>query len=140
MRGGMKLAIWILLLSTGALAQELFAIRGPKSQKVPHAEAESIYLSACAVVKRDFGVTTAIKPRLTLVLGSAANRVSYGDREIQLVKWDEHLFAQGVVILAVEELLTPHERLRLGELAVRWAQSTVDVEQWKKTETESSQR
>ena len=138
MRSGTKLAIWVLLLCTGALAQELFAIRGPKNQKVPRAEAEKIYLSACVVVKREFSRPTTIRPRLTLVLGSATNAVDYDGREIRLVKWNEHMFAQGVVMLAVEDLLSPDERLRLGELAVRWAEATVDVEDWKKTRTNSS--
>src|SRR5712692_8922895 len=111
-----RLAMLILLLTSGALAQELFAIRNSKNQKVPFAEADKVYLSACAVVKREFSWTTTIRPHLTLVLGSDTNRVSYDEHEIRLTRWDKHMFSQGVVILAVEDLLNPGERLRLGEL------------------------
>src|SRR5712691_2934263 len=105
MTTGMRLAMLILLLSSGALAQELFTIRSPKNQKVPSAEAEKVYLSACAVVKREFNRTTTIRPRLTLVLGANTEGVYYREREIHLTKWDRHMFAQGVVLLAVEDLL-----------------------------------
>jgi RNA polymerase sigma-70 factor (ECF subfamily) len=127
MKTGLKLAILILLLTSGAQAQELFAIRNSKNQKVPFAEADNVYLSACSVVKREFGLTTMVRPQLTLVLGASTNRVYYDKREVQLAKWDKHMFVQGVVILAVEDLLNPSERLRLGELAVTWADATLDV-------------
>ena len=137
-RIGMKLTMSILLLSAGALSQTLFVIRNPKNQKVSAPEAEKIYLSACAVVKREFNRTTVIRPHMTLVLGSPTASVDRDEREIRLSKWDEHLFAQGVVMLAVEDLLTPIERLRVAELAVDWAEATVDVKELKKTQTQGS--
>ena len=88
MRSGMKLAIWALLSSAGALAQESFAIRGPKNQKVPRAEAEKVYLSACAVVKREFSRTTAIRPQLTLVLRAPTAAVDRDKREVRLPNRD----------------------------------------------------
>jgi hypothetical protein len=35
---------------------------------VPVAEAENVYVAACAVVKPEFNLKTAIRPQLTLVL------------------------------------------------------------------------
>jgi hypothetical protein len=64
------------------------------------------------VVKREFSRTTAIRPQLTLVLGAPTAAVDREKREVR-----------GVVMLAVDDLLTPDEKLRLAELAVRWALS-----------------
>ena len=125
----------ILLLTSGALAQELFTIRSSKNQKVSNAEAEKLYLSACAVVKREFNRTTTIRPRLTLVLGANTDSVYYLEHEIHLTKWDKHMFSQGVVFLAVEDLLSHEDRLRLGELAVTWADATLDVGESKNRHT-----
>ena len=52
MRIGMKPATLVLLLSAKALARELFVIRNPRNQKVAVADAENVYVAACAVVKR----------------------------------------------------------------------------------------
>ncbi len=125
----------ILLLTSGALAQEWFTIRNSKKQRVSPAEAEKVYLSACAVVKQEFNRTTRVRPRLTLVLGADTNGVDYHDREIRLTKWDKHMFAQGVVILAVENLLSRDDILRLGQLAVTWADATLDVAESNNTRT-----
>ena len=105
---------------------------------MPVAEAEKVYVSACTVVKAEFHQATTVKPRLTLVLGANTDRVYLDEHEVQLRKWNEHLFAQGVVVLAVEELLNPEERLRLGELAVRWAETTVGVEDLNTVRTKRS--
>lgn len=65
------------------------------------------------------------------MLGSEADRVYYAKREIQLRKWDKYKFAQGVVILAAEALLTQDEKFSLTGMAVTEAEATVDVRQLK---------
>jgi len=60
-------------------------------------------------------------------LGSNKNELSYIEREIRLKNWDGFLFAQGVVALAFEEIMTDDERLKIAKRAVGWANATVNV-------------
>ena len=53
-------------------------------------------------------------------------------REIHLTKWDPNLFAQGVVIFAFEELLPTEQRRLLAKRAVTWADSTVELDHFRK--------
>lgn len=112
-----------------------FTIHNPRSQPVPSAAAQTIYLSACRVVEQEFNRTKPLRPRVTLVLGSELDRVYYPGHEIQLKKWDDYKFAQGVVILAVNDLLPEGEKSLLSELALVEAESTVDVHELKSTRT-----
>ena len=111
---------------------DLFAIANPRSQVWPHAEAQRLYLSACQVVEQEFGRTDPIRPRLTLVLGANANSVYYPKHEIQLTKWNKYQFAQGVVMLAVDDLLPEDMKMSLTKLAVSAADTTVGVDELKK--------
>ena len=43
------------------------------------------------------------------------------------MQWDRFKFAQGVVLLAFDELLSRQERLQLAQAAVSEAGSTLDV-------------
>jgi hypothetical protein len=86
-----------------------------------------IYLSACRVVEQEFRRSDPIRPRLSVLLGSDTDRVYYPKREIQLRKWDKYRFAEGVVILAVDSLLPPEQKLSLSKLAVLQSDSVVDV-------------
>lgn len=109
----------------------LFTIDNPRNQPLPYAEAQALYLSACKVVEQEFARTDPIRPRLTLVLGTGSDSVYYPKHEIQLKKWDKYQFAQGVVILAVNELLPDDMAISLTRLAVVEADSTVGVEELK---------
>jgi hypothetical protein len=112
-----------------------FTIHNPRKQTVPYAEAQTIYLSACKVVEHEFSRTDPIRPKLTLLLGSDGDRVYYPKREIQLRKWDKFKFAQGVVILAMDTLLSADEKFSLSKLAVVEAEMTVDVRELKNGRT-----
>jgi hypothetical protein len=96
-------------------------------QKWPAAEAQKIYLSACSVVQREFSSNRSVTTRVTLVLGDDKNVVRFGTREIRLTKWDRYLFAQGVVMLASEDLMMDR-RTAMAQRAVTWVDATVDVE------------
>jgi hypothetical protein len=113
----------------------LFTIHNPQNQSVPYAEAQTIYLSACRVVEQEYGRTEHLRPRLTLLLGSAEDRVYYPNREIQLKKWDEYKFAQGVVILAVNDMLPEDKKYSLSNLALLETESTVNVSELKSGRT-----
>ena len=53
--------------------------------------------------------------------------LNYNERELLLTKWDKNMFAQGVVLLAFEDLLPAGKRFKLSGLAVSLADATVDV-------------
>ncbi len=110
----------------------LFTIFNPRNQVLPYGEAQALYLSACKVVEQEFSRTDPIRPRVTLVLGAESDAIYYPKREIHLVKWDKYQFAQGVVVLAVNEMLPADMRISLTKLAVLEAESTVGVEELKK--------
>jgi hypothetical protein len=105
----------------------LFPVRNPRNQAMPYAQAEMIYLSACRVVEQEFRRSEPLRPRLTLVLGANRDALYYPNREIQLKKWNEYRFAQGVVLLAVDDMLPKDKQILLTKLAVLEAESTVDV-------------
>jgi hypothetical protein len=113
----------------------LFTIHSVRNQTAPYGEAQTIYLSACRVVEQEFNRTEAIRPQLTLLLGSDGDRLYYPKREIQLRKWDKYKFAEGVVMLAVEGLLPQEKKSSLSNLAVLTADSTVDVSELKRSRT-----
>ena len=120
----------LILIATGVCAaQEELTVQAKGKQSWSAEEVQTIYRSSCAAVQREFGVTHAPSPRLTLVLGANKNELAYIDREIRLQKWDGFLFAQGVVALAFEEIMTADERMKIARRAVGWANATVKVTQ-----------
>ena len=132
MSNALKLGSFVLAFATVCAAQNELRIRNKGNQKWPAEEAQKIYLSACSVVQREFGRTLPLEPQVALVLGAEKNEVWFTGREIRLTKWNDHAFAQGVVWLAFEDLLPSPQRLSIATRAVNWADSTVEVEQFKK--------
>ena len=116
-------------------AKDLFLIDNPRNQTIPVSEAKTIYLSACRVVEQEFGRTDPIRPRLKLLIGSESDRVYFPKHEIQLKKWDKYKFAQGVVMLAADALLSQDKKISLTRLAVSEAEGTVDVHELKTVPT-----
>jgi len=124
----LRMGIVVLSLATACLAQEGLTIHSKEKQKWPAAEAVKIYLSACSAVQREFGSNRAVRPQVTVVLGADKDAVLFDEREIRLTKWDRHLFAQGVVVFAFEDLMPVEQRLILAKRAVNWADATVEIE------------
>jgi len=89
-------------------------------------QAEKLYQSACAVVKRDFHGTTDLRPRFAVIIGTDHNEV-HGRSEIWLKQWNPALFTEGVVVLAFEQVLTPDDIKHIGEEAVRYTDATINV-------------
>jgi hypothetical protein len=108
-----------------------FTILNPDHEKISIAETEKIYLSACEAVEREFDRSDPVRPRLTLMLGASEDFLRYQTREVLLKKWDKYLFAEAVVGLAMNDLASPGERVRLSKLAVSQADATVDLCQLK---------
>ena len=95
-------------------------------------EAQSIYLSACATVQQQYKQSRPPSPKVTLVLGADRNGVLLTKNEVRLRKWDPYLFAQGVIILAFDELMPAQEKLAMARRAVNWAGATVSLQQLQK--------
>ena len=102
-------------------------ILNPNHEKISLEEAEKVYLRACEAVEKEFNRPAPIRPQILLRLGSENNVLRYPMREIRLKKWDEYRFADAVVDLALHDLVTPEERFKLGNIAVREAGATVNV-------------
>ena len=131
MRIALSLVGIILALATTSAADDGLIIAG-NSQQTWVPDAEKVYASTCSVVEREFRTPRPVKPPVTLVVGSSENRAFFRPRrEIRLTKWDPHLFAQGVVIFALEDLLSETERIAVAARAVKLAESTVDVKDLK---------
>ena len=96
MTSGIRFAAAVLILTAACFAQEGLTVRAKGKQTWPAAEAQKIYLSACAVVQREFGANPSVTPSVTVVLGADKNEVEFGQQEIRLKKWDRNAFAQGV--------------------------------------------
>ena len=132
MSSRLRCLIVLLILATACWAQDGLTVQSKGKQKWPAAEAEKIYLSACSAVQREFGSNRAIRPQVTVVLGADKDVVSFDEREIKLTKWNRYTFAQGVVWLALVDLMPLQQRLDMANRAVNWADATVDVEQLRK--------
>ena len=125
----LSIAALILTLAGVCAAQEGLTVETKGKQSWPAEEAQRIYLSSCSAVQREYGVAHAVNPRLTLVLGAEKNQLFYDQREIRLKKWDSLLFAQGVVVMAFDDLMSLDQRLRIARRAVGWADATIGVAQ-----------
>ena len=107
--------------------REYLTILNPRHEKFSAERAEEVYLRACEVVQREFNRPVPIRPRLTLRLGAGENVLRYPTREILLKKWDEYRFADAVVDIVLFDMVPRDERLKLGNIAITTARSTVSV-------------
>jgi hypothetical protein len=140
-----KTLLILFVLSSHGLAQTSsdgsFSVRHLKKpnfslNKEQMRDAETIYRNACAVVQRDFlSAAGELHLHFTVVIGADQNQVLSRrltqDDEIWMKRWDPNVFAQGVVLLAVDQSLTPDVVKRLGKRAVRYSNATVDVSGFK---------
>jgi hypothetical protein len=142
-----KIMLTVLILASAGLAQS----SSDGSFSVHHAkrvnfsltpaqmrEAESLYQSACLVVQHDFltGVGDFYPPHFTVVIGTESNEVrghivyaskDHSQPEIWLKKWNPMVFAEGVVVLAFDQLLTENKVAQLRNRAIRYSRAAVDV-------------
>ena len=132
MSTAMKFATLVLAFATVCPAQDGLTVQNTAHQKWSTEEAHKIYLSAWSIVQQEFGRTLPLAPKVNLVLGADRNEVWLNGREVRLTKWDRDAFAQGVVWLAFEDLMTSQQRLTIAKRAVNSADSTVEVEELKK--------
>ena len=129
---GLRMTVAILILAASGFAQDLVTVHTHGKQNWPAAEADKIYLSACSAVQQEFSIHRPVRPRVTLVLGAEVNNIKFELQEIRLTHWDRNLFAQGVVMLAFQDLMPREERIAITKRAINWAQATVDVGELKR--------
>lgn len=123
-----SLTVVAFALVTSCVSQESpVTVTSKGKQKWSNVEINKIYFSACNSVRREFGNSNAVRPVITLVLGADKDAVDFDRHAVLLTRWDRDLFAQGVVILAFEDLLTPQRRVIVAKRALNWADATVDV-------------
>jgi hypothetical protein len=99
-------------------------------------EAEILYQSGCAVVEHEFRSGSQLHPHFTVIIGKESNEVhgvvvngskSNPAAEIWLKKWDPIMFTQGVVVLALDEMLTTDVVAQLSKRAIHFSNAKVDV-------------
>ena len=133
----LKVVFTLLVFVSAGLAQSsstgLFSVHHAKHTNFSLSpaqmrEAESLYQNACAVVQRDFH-TEQLHPQIEITIGTDRNEVHVRAvrAEIWMTKWDPVVFAQGVVVLAFDQLLTNDRIQQLGSRAIRYSSSTLDV-------------
>jgi hypothetical protein len=62
------------------------------------------------------------------VLGFEGNQLDVNTGELRMAKWDRRIFADGVILFCMEQMLTPDTRLQLLRRTLLAAESVVDVD------------
>jgi hypothetical protein len=108
-----------------------FEVENPKKQSWGPAEARRIYNSACNLVARSIRPDKPphLEPRFRLVLGTDDDEfVRDGSVvEIHLKSWNAEKFAEGVVYVAIRDVLQSDDLARIAHQSVVLADSTLDV-------------
>jgi mitochondrial fission protein ELM1 len=128
MKNLVRVAMLVVAFASACCAQEAVVnVSSKAKQKWSPSEVDTVYLAACTAVQREFGDSIVLRPPVALVLGAETNAVDFDKKTILLKRWDHTLFAQGVVVLAFEDLLTPQRRMMITNRAVNLAQATVNI-------------
>jgi len=127
----------LLMVITASLAMAQvsdplpFEVQNPHGKHWSSEEAGRIYLSACDLVARSIRPDKPphLQPRFRLLLGAESDQFVRSDsvNEIQLKSWDPQKFAEGVVAVAIRDMLHGEDLLRIAHQSVILANSTLDV-------------
>jgi hypothetical protein len=108
-----------------------FEVSNPSNKKWSPVEANRIYDSACGLLARTIRPEKppVLRPKFRLVLGAEHDQFvnEGGIAEIQLKTWNPEKFAEGVVVVAVRDVLRADELARVVHQSVSLAASTVNV-------------
>ena|SRR5579872_2844505 len=116
----------ILLLAKICLSQTPFQVSNPKHQEWPQSEARLIYDSEARILAAEFSLPQLPRAVFTLVLGAAENSVDMNMRELRLKKWNKYLYAEGVLRLTFDQMLSSESKMRLAQRAIAESEATVD--------------
>jgi hypothetical protein len=124
--------LWLLTAVCGCAQNNLpFEVSNPGNKKWSPAEASRIYDSACDLLARTIRPEKPphLRPKFRLVLGAESNLFvnEGGVTEVQLKSWNPEKFAEGVVVVAVRDVLRADELARVVHQSVSLASSTVNV-------------
>jgi len=129
-------ALLLLLTAAFGCAQQSavpFEVSNPSNKKWPPAEAARIYASACDLLARTIRPEKPplLRPKFRLVLGADADQFvnEGGITEVHLKSWNPEKFAEGVVVVAVRDVLRADELARVVHQSVSLAASTVNVQE-----------
>jgi hypothetical protein len=126
-----------LMLAQLGLSQTLFDVRNPKNQKWPGAEANRIYMSTARVIAAELKLPQPIYAHFTLILGADENSVDIDARELRLKKWDTYFYAEGVLRLSFDQMMSSETKIWLARRAVAESKATVTVDQARTASTPS---
>ena len=126
-----------LMLAQLGFSQTLFDVRNPKSQKWPEAEANRIYMSTARAVAAEFKLPQPMYAHFTLILGADENSVDIDARELRLKKWDTYFYAEGVLRLSFDQMMSSETKIQLARRAVAESEATVTVYQARTASTPS---
>jgi hypothetical protein len=131
------IVVALMLVQLG-LPQTLFDARNPKNQKWPEAEANRVYMSTARVLAAEFKLPQPIYARFTLILGADENSVDIDARELHLKKWDTYFYAEGVLRLSFDQMISSDGKMRLARLAVADSEAIVTLDQARTASTPSA--
>jgi len=127
-------ALLLLISAAFGCAQQNtlpFEVSNPSNKKWPPAEASRIYDSACDLLAHTIRPEKPprLRPKFRLVLGAESDQFvnEGGVTEVQLKSWNPEKFAEGVVVVAVRDVLRGADLARVAHQSVSLASSTVDV-------------
>jgi hypothetical protein len=126
-------ALLLLVTAVCGCAQNTlpFEVSNPANQHWSPAEAARIYDSACDLLARTVRPEKPphLRPKFRLVLGADSNLFlnEGGVSEVHLKSWNPEKFAEGVVIVAVRDVLRAEDLARVVHQSVSLASSTVNV-------------
>ena len=126
-----------LMLAQLGFSQTLFDVRNPKNQKWPEAEANRIYMSTARAIAAEFKLPQPIYAHFTLMLGADENSVDIDARELRLKKWNTYFYAEGVLRLNFDQVLSSEAKMRLARRAVAESEAMVTVDQARTASTPS---
>jgi hypothetical protein len=123
----LKVGFVILVLANICSSQTYFRVSNPKQQKWPRTEANLIYFSAARELAAEFNRPQSPRAVFTLVLGTNENSVDMNTRELRLKKWDKYFYAEGVLRLTFDQMLSAESKMRLAKRAVMESEAGVDL-------------
>ena len=130
------IVVTLMLVQLG-FSQTLFDVRNPKNQKWPEADANRVYMSTARAIAAEFKLPQPSYAHFTLILGADENSVDIDARELRLKKWDTYFYAEGVLRLDFDQMMSPEGKMRLARRAVAESKATVTVDQARTASTPS---
>lgn len=131
-KGLLMVMVVAFAMSTAHAQDSLpFEVSNPKSKKWPAEQATRIYSFVCDLVARAVRPEKPprLHPKFRLVLGTKDDEyIGNGPaNEIHLKSWNAEKFAQGVVVVAVKDMMQTDDVVRLAHRSVSLADSTIEV-------------